>query len=111
MKRHHLTNNQNNEDYKAITLSLKSWSKNYDLFQNIDSNPKLKPLEPLFYNLAKASELLTSTFNNKSITASNLIILKTAITELKLPYVDVELVIVESLEKLSNYSEQNYLAP
>ncbi|WP_445738184.1 beta-N-acetylhexosaminidase [Mariniflexile sp.] len=103
--------NQNNQDYGVIMEMLEKWSKNHDLFQKIDMNPKLKPLEPLSNNLSKTSELLLAAFKNKSITPNNLKILKTTSDALKLPYQDVELAIVESLEKLFNYLEQNYLTP
>jgi hexosaminidase len=103
--------NQKKEDLNDILKSLKNWSNNYNLFSELKTNPKLKSIEPLSFNVSKTSELLLATLNNKKITKNELNELKSELEKLNNPYQDVELVIVESLLKLSNYCKQNYLTP
>jgi hexosaminidase len=101
--------NQKKENLNAVLKSLKKWSNNYNLISEIQTNPKLKNIEALSLNLSETSKLLLATLNSKQISENDLNDLKATLEILKKSYEDVELVIVESLLKLSNYCEKNYL--
>ncbi|MGK0253865.1 MAG: hexosaminidase [Mariniflexile sp.] len=101
--------NQKKENLNAVLKSLKKWANNYNLISEIQTNPKLKNIEALSLNLSETSKLLLATLNSKQISENDLNDLKATLEILKKSYEDVELVIVESLLKLSNYCEKNYL--
>ena len=103
--------NPNKESLNTINKHLKRWSYNYDFFLKMDTNPKIKPLEPLSLNLSRASQSLLTVLNSEKVTSETFKELQIIIDILKKPYEDVELSIIGSLEKLVNYCGQNYLTP
>lgn len=94
---------------KNILSYLKTWRHNYSKFSKLEINPKLSPLEPLSENLSMVSAVLLEAFQNQNISKSEVTELNTALSVLEQDFVDVELVITNSLEKLSKYCESNYL--
>jgi len=94
---------------EAIDTQLLKWSSNYDALLQIAKNPNVVPLLPLSQNLSSTSKMLSSSLNEKQITQSDLDELTLMIKELRKPYVDVEVVITESLEKLALFCKENYL--
>lgn len=106
-----LLENQNIDTLNGLLEYLEKWSENHTLFSKIESNPKLKPIEVLSINLSKTTKLLKDVLTHKKTNQNELNILKEGLTTLNQPHVDVEIVISESLNKLVDYCEQNYLTP
>lgn len=82
---------------KKIKYFLSKWIKGYAQFNKLKSNTKLEKLRPLYKKLNTVSIQLLKAIDSKS----NKNISK-AITTLKEPIEDVELVIVDALTKLNN---------
>ena len=99
----------NQIELEVIDAKLLLWSSNYDELLQIAKNPNVVPLLPLSRNLSSASKLLSSSLNEKKITQSDLDELTLMIKELRKPYLDVEVVVTESLEKLALFCKENYL--
>ena len=76
----------------------------------IDNGIKIKPLQNLSKTLSEVSLILHETIQNKSISAKNLNAVKNYIEILNEPFVDVEVVIVDTLKKLTAYCEMSYLS-
>ena len=89
---------------------LRLWSENHEAFSNLEKNPKLGALEPLSESLSKTSKILLQAFKSKSISNSELKSVKSLLGTISQPHVDVEVMIVRSLNELINYCETNYLA-
>ena len=101
--------NSNDENLQLIKKSLKKWENNYDGFQEINNTPNIKALEPLSLNISKVSQILLTVLETKKITDIDNNTLNPAINILKEPCMDVELAIIEWLEKLSQFCNKNYL--
>lgn len=95
--------------FEAIDTKLLTWAKNFDDLSKIAKNPNVIPLLPMSQNLSGASKLLSTALNEKEISQSGLDEIMGMVAELKKPYVDVEVVVTESLEKLTLYCKDNYL--
>ncbi|SFZ90371.1 hexosaminidase [Flaviramulus basaltis] len=96
--------NSNNESLEVVKKSLKKWSNIHNSFQEIKINSKIKDLESFSENISIASEiLLMGLETKKKISLNNQTNLTLAINVLKEPCMDVELAIIESLEKLSQF--------
>ncbi|WMI66502.1 family 20 glycosylhydrolase [Aestuariibaculum sp. YM273] len=93
--------NSPSEAHKTDIISLlEIWSKNHEAFQNIDKNPKIAPLETLSYNLSEVSKFLLKQLQKEKTSKKDLNTFKARIETLRQPFADVELVIVNDLEKL-----------
>lgn len=99
---------QNSTNTTEVLFYLNKWANNYTTFSQLKKNPKLSVLEGLSKNLSIASTILKKAFDDKEISQENLSKLQKAITYLKLPIADTEVVIVTSLEKLKNHFKANY---
>jgi len=89
---------------------LNKWSNNYAQFKTIANNPNVKPLKELSENLSEISTLLSKILSDKSIsTGSNITALKENLENLKNPFMDTEVAIVNSLQQLLDFCESNYL--
>lgn len=99
---------QNSTNTTEVLIYLNKWANNYTTFSQLKKNPKLSVLEDLYKNLSIASTILKKAFDDKEISQENLSKLQKAITYLKLPIADTEVVIVTSLEKLKNHFKANY---
>ncbi|WP_298238554.1 family 20 glycosylhydrolase [uncultured Algibacter sp.] len=104
---HQLTENVSNESLTPIVEYLKKWASNYAEFEKINNNPKVNALKPLSLNVSKASRLLLKSLQTKELSNEDRKDLNTSIKSLKEPCMDVELVIITSLEKLSQFSNKN----
>jgi hexosaminidase len=96
-------------DSKAIQSYLRKWSENHTKFVTIPSNPKLKPLKVLSENLSEVSKILLTSLVNKKITQSECDALKNCIMILSNPHADVELAILNPLNKLIKHIKFQYL--
>ncbi len=102
--------NKADNNRKASLISfLEKWSKNHEGLLKISNNPNVKPLEGFSGNLSKVSILLMSVINNEKITNQEFEAFSGYINSLKEPVVDVELVIVDSLNDLISFCKANYL--
>jgi len=110
----HLANNFINDSNRPNAIQvlsyLKTWAMNHDDFVKLTKNPKIKPLQNLSKTLSEVSLILHETIQNKSISAKNLNAVKNYIEILNEPFVDVEVVIVDTLKKLTAYCEMSYLS-
>ncbi len=106
-----LVSNFNNQpENSAKTLSyLNQWANNHALFSRLEKNQKMIPLEELSGNLSNVAKILSTSIESKSINESDLDTLKTSLSTLEKPHVDVEVVITKSLRLLTDYCETNYL--
>lgn len=93
----------------SIKDYLNEWSQNYEHFKKIDKNPITKPLEPLSQNLSEVSRLILTSLENNKITAEELSLCSQHLDQLKSPFVDVEVVIVDALGQLIQFCKANYL--
>jgi hexosaminidase len=96
-------------DSKAIQSYLRKWSENHTKFVTIPSNPKLKPLKVLSENLSEVSKILLTSLVNKKITQSEYDALKNSTMILSNPHADVELAILNPLNKLIKHIKFQYL--
>ena len=95
------------ENTKKVLLYLNKWTNNHADFLKISKNPNVKPLESLSENLSKASKLLVSGLKGKHLEEMEFKQLKNSLKHLKEPIVDVELSILDSLEKLMLFYQEN----
>ncbi len=95
-------NNPEKANKTEIIALLKTWSDNHETFKSITKNPKLLPLEPLSLNLSKASKTLLNLITNTPVPKEELDAFKTLLENLKQPFADVELVIVNDMQLLFN---------
>ncbi|KAB1067574.1 family 20 glycosylhydrolase [Tamlana haliotis] len=96
-------------DNKAVIGFFTTWSNDYKSFIQLEKNPKITPLEPLYKNLALVSGLLSEALQTKKISRENLKTIQNTMILLREPVADVELVIVGALNDLTAYCESNYL--
>jgi hexosaminidase len=73
----------------------------------MDSNSKISSLEPLSKNLSSISKIIYNSLQENNINMKDLEKTKKLITELKKPYQDVELMVVESFNLLIDYCNTN----
>tara|TARA_B100000809_G_scaffold138551_1_gene136169 strand:- start:40060 stop:42081 length:2022 start_codon:yes stop_codon:yes gene_type:complete len=95
-----LSDKSNKEE---LIQSLSTCSSEYKEFINLKSNPKLKKITPMFYNLATVSEVLIQIIQSEKIEESHLEELNNGILKMKENHVDVEFSILKSLEKLQEH--------
>lgn len=95
------------ENTKKVLSYLNKWTNNHADFLKISKNPNVKPLESLSENLSKASKLLVSGLKGKHLEEMEFKQLKNSLKHLKEPIVDVELSILDSLEKLTWFYQEN----
>jgi hexosaminidase len=99
--------NKEKKHLKLINKFLKSWINNYTGFSKMDSNSKISSLEPLSKNLSSISKIIYNSLQENNINMKDLEKTKKLITELKKPYQDVELMVVESFNLLIDYCNTN----
>jgi len=99
----------NDLSLRCIKKDLAKWSKNYTKFKQLEANPKLNGLLPLSQNLAEISSRLYTALELKKVSKDEISKLKTILKELEKPYVDTDLMIVDSLAELISYCNQNFL--
>ncbi|MBI9040767.1 family 20 glycosylhydrolase [Lutibacter sp.] len=93
------TKNENSK--KEIITYLKKWSNNYNQFLLLEKkSPILNEIAPLSKNVAEISTTLLSIINSKKIKAEDVNNGKELLLKLQKPVVDVELIILEDLNKL-----------
>lgn len=100
---------KSNRSYGKISYYLEKWSRNHVSFTKISKNPIVQPLAALSKNLAAVSKSLQASLQTKKITQEEFSACKNYITQLREPFADTELAIVDSLEKLLFFCEANYL--
>ncbi|WP_298513092.1 family 20 glycosylhydrolase [uncultured Kordia sp.] len=103
-----LEDNNSNTSSK-IKEYLMKWTENHEAFMQISKNPILQSLVPLSKNLAEVSQLLHTSFQTKKITEAEFDQCKNYIKQLKEPFADTEVVIVDALQKLLLYCKAKYL--
>ena len=96
------------ENLDEIKVYLKHWSKNYDELQPVLNNPNVHSLGELSKNLSITSNILLTILTEKEINTSQISNLKASIALLEKPYLDVELAVVASFEKLIILSQKKY---
>ncbi|WP_253187384.1 beta-N-acetylhexosaminidase [Mangrovimonas sp. DI 80] len=101
--------NPSEESKQSVLVWLHILGKNHQELMKIENAPNVQPLLPLSKSLSETTLLLTEILDDKQVSQKQLGELKGLMQALKKPYVDVELVIAEDLEKLVLFSEQNYL--
>ncbi|MDO6759286.1 family 20 glycosylhydrolase [Tamlana sp. 2_MG-2023] len=92
----------------SVANYLQKWTNDYKAFSQLQKNPKITPLEPLFKNLALVSELLSEAIQTKKISKESIQTIGNTMILLREPVADVELMIVDALNDLSQYCESNY---
>jgi len=97
-----------NNNLIEIKKYLKIWSKNHDEFQKINQNPITNSLELLSKNLSQISQLLNTSFQNKKFTKKNFKKGNNLLIQLKEPCQDVELAVLDPLNKLFVFCKFNY---
>ena len=100
------TNDTNN--LKSINNYLKKWGQNHIDFMKENKNPITQSLEPLSKNVSLISNLLYTSIQNKKITKEEITRGNNLIKKLKEPCQDVELAILNSLEKLLYFCKRSY---
>ncbi len=100
--------NSSKESKQSVLDWLNGWGENHQELMKIQNAPNVQPLLPLSESLSETASLLSEILDDKQVSQKQLDELKRLMEKLKEPYVDVELVIVEDLEKLVLFSEQNY---
>lgn len=100
---------KSNRSYGKISYYLEKWSRNHVSFTKISKNPIVQPLEALSKNLAAISKSLQASLQTKKITSEEFNLCKNYIKQLREPFADTELAIVDSLEKLLLFCKVNYL--
>ena len=100
--------NKTNNNLIEIKKYLEIWSKNHDELQKINQNPITNSLEPLSKNLSQISKLLNTSFQNKKFTRKSSKKVNNLLRQLKEPCQDVELAIIDSLNKLIVFCNANY---
>ena len=100
--------NKTNNNLIEIKKYLEIWSKNHDELQKISQNPITNSLEPLSKNLSQISKLLNTSFQNKKFTRKSSKKVNNLLRQLKEPCQDVELAIIDSLNKLIIFCNANY---
>ncbi|WP_298419685.1 family 20 glycosylhydrolase [uncultured Kordia sp.] len=104
-----LMNDKSEKSNQKINDYLNKWEANHDAFVKISKNPIVQPLESLSENLAAISKSLQVSLQTKKITSEEFNLCKNYIKQLREPFADTELVIVDSLEKLLLFCKSNYL--
>lgn len=89
---------------------LNTWSKNHDDFIKLTKNPKIKPLEKPYKILSETAILLSNAIRNKEFSKEKLNDINEGVKILSAPFVDVEIVILNAIKKLTNYCETSYLS-
>ncbi|WP_034042066.1 beta-N-acetylhexosaminidase [Wocania ichthyoenteri] len=102
-------NAPNKKSLDILLSHLNIWNKNHNAFSQIKDNPNVKILEELSKNLSEVSQILIPTFSNKKISRDTFTSLQENIKILSKPFSDTELAILNSLNKLVEYSKTNYL--
>lgn len=106
---HHFVNDSDNPTAEEVLSYLHLWMGNHDKFKVLNKNPKLNPLVPLSESLSSTAHLLAKVIESKSLSSEQLKKIKDAMLILERPFVDVEVVILEGLNALINFSETHYL--
>ena len=88
---------------RKLLFFFQKWMKGYQQFKKLTPNPKLEKLNALYSNLNTVSKLFYKGLKDNSKLSNNRVNL--AITELRKPIEDVEIVIVDSLKRLKNSLE------
>jgi hexosaminidase len=105
---HQFVNNKGgNSD--VIESYLSTWGRNHESFLELSESPITQTLSPLSENLSNVSNLIVTALQNKKITKNDLSVCNNLMNTLKEPVADVELAIIEALNKLINFCEENYL--
>ena len=91
---------------KDLKEQLSSWCTNHKDFEELKSNPKLSKVEPLSKNLASVSSRLLALMDAEVVETTQVEALHTAILKLKNNDIDVEFVIIESLQELATYYKE-----
>ncbi len=92
--------NKDDADLKQIKNQLLKWSLNYSNFKKLESNPKLEQILPLSILLSDVSKQFLEILDTKDVSEEKNLKIKATLKEMDKPYADVELVIVNSLNKL-----------
>mgnify|MGYP003683463377 CR=1 FL=1 len=100
--------NKDKNSLNIIIHYLKNWSKNYDELQKINQNPITNSLVPLSKNVSLISNLLHISIQNKKFSKIDLKNASNLVNQLKEPCQDVELAILDSLNKLISFCKTNY---
>ena len=100
---------KNEASLNYIQNELKIWFNNHKAFLTIQGNPKIKPLENLSHTLSQTASILNNALTDKTLSLAQYHKLTNLMSELKKPYVDVELAIIAPLQKLINQCKTDYL--
>jgi hexosaminidase len=98
----------NKENTSDVLSYLEKWSNNYAAFNSIDGNPKINPLAKLSETISRFSTLLSSCISNQKISESESKLLKAHLKILSEPFEDVEVAIIDSLNKLVAFCNSSY---
>ncbi|MEC3906681.1 family 20 glycosylhydrolase [Tamlana sp. 2201CG12-4] len=96
----------NHED--QIISYLRLWSKNHDRFSQLQKNPKITPLNTLSENISEGSNRLLKAIQSKHISKENIAAIKNLITILNSPVADVEVAIINALNKLVTFCQTHF---
>tara|TARA_R110000868_G_scaffold136776_1_gene349842 strand:+ start:14101 stop:16152 length:2052 start_codon:yes stop_codon:yes gene_type:complete len=101
--------NPNQTNSNLVLSYLNTWANNHVEFNKLNKNPKINPLKNLSINLSEVAQLLSKSIESKELKEENVNKIKNGIKTLSTPFVDVEVVIVDSLNSLTTYCEIHYL--
>ncbi len=96
----HFLNDQNSKNTEELIRFFDKWITNYTKFKNLNRNPILTTILPLYKNIASVSKIYKNVLLHKKVTKKQLKEINNLLLELKKPIVDVELAIYEDLNKL-----------
>jgi len=93
----------NIENKQNLITFFDKWILDYERFKELKASPILNEYEPTYLKLWQVSILYKKLLLNKSSDKLELQEIDSILKELKLPFADVELIIVEDLIKISDY--------
>ncbi|MCK0124610.1 family 20 glycosylhydrolase [Gelidibacter sp. F2691] len=93
---------------KDVLVYLHIWTANHEAFKTLTKNPKLTPLYEVSENVSQIAGLLSKVMEAQVLTKGHAETIKRNLDVLNQPVVDVEVAIVEALQKLSRFVENRY---
>lgn len=96
-------NNPNSQNTKELIHFFDKWIINYTKFKDLNRNPILTTILPLYKNIASISKIYKKVLHRKKATKKQLKEINNLLLDLKKPVVDVELATYEDLNKLFRF--------
>ena len=92
---------------EALIQTLSMWNDSYKDFMQLQSNPKLEKIAPMYQNLATVSEVLIQVIQSEKVEEVQINELNLSVLKMKEIHVDVAFSILKSIEKLQAHYANN----